>query len=49
MTQQTTKETPKTKKLVILRGKGTAKEQRIETNTLLYWVEAHGRWVTIPE
>ncbi len=38
-----------TKKLVIVKGKGTRNEQRIETNITLYWVARFGRWVTIPE
>lgn len=36
-----------TKKLTIIRGKGTKAETRIETNITLYLVR--GRWVTIPE
>ena len=39
----------KTKKLVIVKGKGTAKEQRIETNITLYWCESLQSWVTIPD
>lgn len=38
-----------TKKLVIIRGKGTKAETRIETNITLYWSARLGRWVTIPE
>jgi hypothetical protein len=37
-----------TKKLVIIKGKGTPAETRIETNVTLYWSERLGRWVTIP-
>lgn len=36
-----------TKKLVIIKGRGTANEQRIKTNITLYLVR--GRWVAIPE
>lgn len=39
----------KTKKLVIVKGKGTKNEQRIETNITLYWCESLQCWVTIPE
>ena len=38
-----------TKKLIVIRGKGTPKEQRIKTDILLYWSKALKRWVTIPE
>ena len=37
-----------TKKLIIIRGKGTKNEQRIETDITLYWNEAAQRWMTIP-
>lgn len=40
---------PNTKKLVIIRGRGTPREQRIETDITLYWCNSAGRWVTIPE
>ena len=39
----------KTKKLVVIRSKGTKSEQRIETGVTLYWSEYLKRWVTIPE
>ena len=35
--------------LTIIRGKGTAREQRIVTAIPLYWSAAHQRWMTIPE
>jgi hypothetical protein len=38
----------KTKKLVIIRGRGTTKEIRIVTNIDLYWSETFKRWMTIP-
>jgi hypothetical protein len=38
-----------TKKLVIIRGKGTKAETRIETDIMLYWSAAMQRWVSIPE
>ena len=34
--------------LMIVRGKGTAREQRIETTIPLYWSPGLQRWVTIP-
>ena len=39
-----------TRKVVIIKGKGTAKETRIETNLNAYKVERNGKvyWVTIP-
>ena len=40
---------PNTKKLVIIRGRGTSREQRIETDVTLYWSNALGRYVTVPE
>ena len=40
---------PQTKKMVIVRGKGTPGETRIETDIDLYWSETALRWVTIPE
>ena len=39
----------KTKKLVVIRGKGTKNETRIETNVTLYWSERHQMWFSIPE
>jgi hypothetical protein len=39
----------KTKKLVVIRGKGTPNEKRIETGVILYWSETLKTWVTIPE
>ena len=38
----------KTKRVVIVKNKGTAQEQRTVTNIPMYWVEAWKRWVTIP-
>lgn len=38
-----------TKKLVIIKGKGTKNETRTETGVTLYWCERFGRWVAIPE
>lgn len=38
-----------TKKLAIIKGRGTQAETRIETNVTLYWSKSIGRWVTIPE
>lgn len=39
---------PKTKKLVIVRGRGTASEKRIETDITMYWCARASAWVTIP-
>ncbi|NIQ90992.1 MAG: hypothetical protein GWN93_19110 [Deltaproteobacteria bacterium] len=51
MTRTTRKEAsqPKTKKLVIVRGKGTPNETRIETDITLHWSAGLGRYVSIPE
>ena len=38
-----------TKKLVIIRGKGTPSEVRIVTDIDMYLDNRTGRWVTIPE
>lgn len=38
----------KTKKLVIVRGRGTKNETRIETGVTLYWVERFQKWVSVP-
>lgn len=38
-----------TKKMVIIKGKGTKKEQRFITNIDMYWSNGLGRYVTIPE
>jgi len=38
-----------TKKLVIIKGKGTKNETRIETDITLYWSQPMQRWVSIPE
>lgn len=38
-----------TKRLVVIKGKGTPNERRIETDITLYWSKALGRYVTIPE
>lgn len=39
----------KTKKLIVIRGRGTAKEQRIETDVTLHLDRATGIWMSIPE
>jgi hypothetical protein len=41
--------TPPQKYLVIVRGKGTKNEQRIQTTIPLYWCARAGQWVTIPD
>lgn len=38
-----------TKKLTIIKGKGTKAETRIETDITLYWSERFQKWMTIPE
>jgi hypothetical protein len=43
------KSRPKWKYLVVVKGKGTSKEQRIRTNVKVYWSEAIQRLVSIPE
>jgi len=48
-TKTNTPSHPNTKKLVIIRGRGTPREQRIETDITLYWCNSAGRWVTIPK
>jgi hypothetical protein len=40
---------PHEKSLVVYQGKGTPRENRIETGVTLYWLEGIGRWVSIPE
>jgi len=50
---------PKTKKMVIVKGRGTAREKRIETNIAMYLVTRNGRavldlngepiYVTVPQ
>lgn len=37
-----------TKKLVIIKGRGTKNETRIETDITLYWSERFQKWMTIP-
>lgn len=54
MNQQPQQPQPQTKKLVIIRGRGDSRrpstdEQRIETDTTMYWCQSIGRWVTVPE
>jgi hypothetical protein len=44
-----TNEQPKTKKMVLIQGKGTKNERRIVTDIDLYWSEVLKRWVSIPE
>lgn len=39
----------KTKKLVIVKGKGTPKETRIQTNITLYFSPTLNQWITVPE
>ena len=39
----------KWKYLVVVKGKGTLKEQRIRTNVKVYWSNAIQRWVSIPD
>jgi hypothetical protein len=39
----------KTKKLTIIKGKGTKHETRIKTDIPVYWSEKANRWVTIPK
>jgi hypothetical protein len=38
----------KRKKLTVIKGRGTEKEERIQTDIDLYWSETLKRWVTIP-
>lgn len=38
----------KTKRLVIIKGKGTPKEKRIKTKIMLYYSETLKTWVTLP-
>jgi hypothetical protein len=40
---------PPVKKLIVVKGKGTPKEERIETNVNLYWSETLKRYVSIPQ
>ena len=37
-----------TKKLVIIRGKGTKNEKVIQTDITMYWLPKQQVWVTIP-
>lgn len=39
----------KTKKLVIVKGKGTPQETKITTNIDLYYIVSIGKWCSIPE
>ena len=39
----------KGKYLVVIRGKGTLKEERIRTKVKVYWSRAIQRWVSIPD
>ena len=39
----------KWKYLVVVKGKGTSKEQRIRTNVKVYWSKSMQRWVSIPD
>ena len=36
------------KKLIAIKGKGTPREQRIDTGVILYWSPALRRYVSIP-
>lgn len=38
----------KTKKLVIVKGRGTKKETRQKTNITLYWHDTYKKWMSIP-
>ena len=38
----------KTKKMTIVKGKGTKHEKHIQTNINLFWSEVLKKWVTIP-
>jgi hypothetical protein len=40
---------PAMKYLVVVQGKGTPNERRIQTGVPVYWVKALGRWCSIPE
>jgi len=46
MNKNTTQDTQRY--LVIIRGKGTKNEQRIQTTIPVYWCAQAQRWVTIP-
>lgn len=39
----------KTRKMIIIKGKGTKNEQRIETNIIQYYHPRYKVWMTIPE
>ena len=39
---------PKVKMMVIIRGKGTKNETRIQTNIPMYWSNSLQQYVTIP-
>lgn len=41
-------ERPTTRKLVVIRGRGTANERRIETDVDLFLDRATGLWMTVP-
>jgi len=43
-----TPQRPPTKKLVVIQGKGTDQEKRIETDVTMYWSEELQQYVTIP-
>lgn len=43
-----TSKRPKTKKLTIIKGKGTPNEQRIPTDITLYWCQSAQDYVSIP-
>jgi hypothetical protein len=38
----------KTRKMVLIQGKGTDQEKRIKTNITMYWSDTMKAWVTIP-
>ena len=45
---QTSKRQPQTRKMTIVRGKGTPAETRFEIDVTLYWHAPSRQWVTIP-
>lgn len=38
-----------TKKMAIVKGRGTAHETRTETNITLYWSKVYRRYMSIPQ
>jgi hypothetical protein len=39
----------KSKKLIIIKGKGTKAEKKVITNIDLYWSNKLKKWVSVPE